>query len=504
MKRVLVIGSGLGGLSAAVTLAARGYKVKVFEKNAWTGGKTSSLQEDGFRFDLGPTILTMPSVLKRVFEEAGEQLSDYVHLTRLEPQWRAFFSDRSVLDLSEDLGTMKEHLREFVRVADDEHNYERFMLEAQRLSELAASYFFWKPVGGPADIIDKKALLDFNSLRNLAALRPHQTVQECVRDFVKDERTAQMLDYLVQYVGSSPENSPALLCGMAHMQAQEGVWYPQGGIRAIPEAFRKLAGQLGVEFVTGTRVVSIEYDEENRVTGVVDQNGKTHPGVAVVSNMDAVRTHRDLLKGRPLANFEARREYEPTCSGVVFYLGLSKRYHQLAHHNFVFSSDSQEEFHHIYQRGDLSPDPSIYLAAPSATDPTVAPEGGEALYVLAHTPYLQPHHNWKEMLPGYRRVIFKKLAECAGMDDLGERIVFESSLTPEDMNHRYQLLNGALYGLTSHGKVQGAFKPCNRSPDLKGLYLAGGSAHPGPGMPMAVMSGWIAADALDADGIAKF
>jgi phytoene dehydrogenase-like protein len=178
---------------------------------------------------------------------------------------------------------------------------------------------------------------------------------------------------------------------------------------------------------------------------------------------------------------------------------LNKRYEHLAHHSFVFSRDPKEEFEWIYKRGEPAPDPTCYLAATSFSESTSAPPGGEALYVLVHTPYLRPHHDWKRMLPEYRRVILDKLKRTGLMPDIESRIVFESALTPQDIHDRYHVLNGAIYGLASHGKFFGAFKPGNRSPDLRGLYLAGGAAHPGPGMPMVIMSGWIAADAVDRD-----
>jgi diapolycopene oxygenase len=171
----------------------------------------------------------------------------------------------------------------------------------------------------------------------------------------------------------------------------------------------------------------------------------------------------------------------------------------LLHHNFVFSDDPHAEFDAIYRRGEPAEDPTCYVAAPARTEPGVAPPDGEALYVLVHTPYLRPHHDWRRMLPEYRRVILNKLAATGGMADIESRIRFESCLTPQDIHDRYRVLNGAIYGLASHGKWTGAFKPANRSRDVKGLYFAGGSAHPGPGMPMALMSGWIAADSLDQD-----
>jgi phytoene dehydrogenase-like protein len=184
---------------------------------------------------------------------------------------------------------------------------------------------------------------------------------------------------------------------------------------------------------------------------------------------------------------------------VVLYLGLDRRYEHLAHHDFVFSRDAEEEFDYIYRRGEPAPDPTCYLAAPSGTDPSVAPAGGEALYVLVHTPYLRSGQDWRAMFPGYRRTILDKLARTAGLEDLESRIVVERALTPQDIHDRYRVLDGAIYGLASHGRFLGAFKPGNRSRHLAGLYLAGGAAHPGPGMPMVMMSGWIAADALDQD-----
>jgi phytoene desaturase len=238
----------------------------------------------------------------------------------------------------------------------------------------------------------------------------------------------------------------------------------------------------------------------DRVTGVVTASGEEITCDAVVSNCDAVRTYRELLKGTPQStNFAKKNDPEPACSGVVLYLGLDRRYEQLLHHNFVFSRDPEEEFEYIYKKGEPAPDPSAYVCAPTISEPGVAPEGCESLYILVHTPYLRANHDWKEMLPAYREVILDKLERTAGMTGIRDAIKYEASLTPEGIHSRYRVLNGAIYGLASHGKYLGAFKPANRRKDLKGLYLAGGAAHPGPGMPMVMMSGWIAADSLDQD-----
>jgi phytoene desaturase len=285
------------------------------------------------------------------------------------------------------------------------------------------------------------------------------------------------------------------------MQTQDGIWYPRGGTRAVPVALTKLGGELGVDYRNKVEITRLTTDSRNKkVTGVVTSTGEKYDFDVVVSNSDTVRTHRELLEDVPAAKkFENRRSYEPACSGVVLYLGLDRRYEQLLHHNFVFSKDPHVEFEQIYREGKPAEDPTAYLCAPAISEPEVAIPGGEALYILVHTPYLRPGHNWTKMLPEYRQVILKKLETCAGMKDIEKHIVYESALTPQSIHDRYRVLNGAIYGLASHGKWAGAFKPANRSPDLEGLYFAGGSAHPGPGMPMALMSGWIAGDVVDQD-----
>jgi diapolycopene oxygenase len=495
--RIGVVGGGLGGLAAACTLAARGYAVVLFERNDWLGGKAAVLEKQGFRFDLGPTIVTLPSVLRRVFAEAGRKLEDYLELISLDPHWRCFFEDGSKLDLVQHPDRMALSLEAFAPGSGD--GYLQFLELSRRLNEISQRYFFYKPISGLRDMFDFQFSIDRNVLGDVLAMRMGRSVAGTVRSFESDRRVAQMLDHFTQYVGSSPYGSPAVLCGIAHMQVDEGIWYPEGGTSAVPEALARLARELGVGFYIGTKVEEI-LTEGDRVTGVRTQGGHIVPLAAVISNCDSVRTHRELLSGRPRTAFEKRRRYEPACSGVVLYLGLNKRYEHLAHHDFVFSRDPQEEFKWIYRKGEPAPDPTCYLAATSATEPSTAPPGGEALYVLVHTPYLRPHHDWKKMFPEYRKVIIEKLKRTGGMKDLEDRIVFEHALTPQDIQDRYHVLNGAIYGLASHGRFLGAFKPGNRSPDLQGLYLAGGSAHPGPGMPMALMSGWIAADTLDHDG----
>jgi phytoene desaturase len=501
-QQVAVVGAGLGGLAAACTLAARGYQVTVFEQNTWSGGKAAVLEEEGFRFDMGPTILTLPSVLKRIFAEAKRPMEDYLDLVPLDPQWRCIFDDGEVLDLVANVDDMYRRINEFSDNPAAGHGYRKFLDYSAQLHEISERVFFWRSVGSIKDMFQAGELFDLRGLKDVLTLRMGRSVAGTVRSFIPDARVSQLVDHFTQYVGSSPDASPAVLCGIAHMQTQEGIWYPMGGTRAVPVALKKLASDLGVVFREGSSIEKIN-KAGGKVVSVETAAGEVFTCDAVVSNADCVRMHEELLTSEDKSRFLSERGYEPACSGVVLYLGLKERYPQLLHHNFVFSRDPHEEFQAIYQQGIPAPDPTCYVCAPAVTEPGVAPPGGEALYILVHTPYLREGQDWSKMLPEYRQVILDKLKKSAGLTDIEDRIVYESALTPQSIQDRYRVLKGAIYGLASHGKFMGAFKPANRYAAVKGLYLAGGSAHPGPGMPMVMMSGWIAADSLDQDRVVE-
>ena len=231
--RVGVIGGGLGGLAAACTLAARGYAVVLFEKSPWLGGKAAVLEADGYRFDMGPTILTLPSVLRRVFAEAGRRLEDALSLVPLDPQWRSFFVGGSTLDLCADVGEMGKRLDAFAP-GDSADGYRAFLDLSAHLHDISDRYFFWRSIGSVWDMMDPRTMFKPSMLADLVRMRLGRSVARTVRAFVPEPRVAQMLDHFTQYVGSAPDASPAVLCGIAHMQTSEGVWYPVGGTGAVP------------------------------------------------------------------------------------------------------------------------------------------------------------------------------------------------------------------------------------------------------------------------------
>ena len=468
----------------------------LFDKNPWLGGKAAQLQQDGFRFDMGPTILTVPHVLERVFQEAGRSMHDYLDLRRLDPQWRCFFDDGSVLDLQQDVPAMAATVAGFA--PGSEQGYRDFIAMSAKLHEVSEKFFFWKSVEGISDTLSMKGM-NLATLKDVLSLRMGTSVASQIRKRVPDGRVAQMLDHFVQYVGSSPYASPAVLCSIGHMQTELGVWYPMGGTRAVPVALEKLAGELGVDLRPGTDVTQITV-QDGRANGGGDGDGRGDSALRRRVEHGQRADDAGAGAGRARRTVRAALEAGPGLLGRGAVPGgltahtntwrittsSSRRTRRRSSAGSTTRASRRRTRHATWRR-------------PPGRKPGVAPPGGEALYVLVHTPFLRPHHDWEAMFPAYRQVILDKLKRCAGMPDLEERIVFERHLTPQDIHNRYRVLNGAIYGLASHGKVNGAFKPGNRSRDLQGLYLAGGAAHPGPGMPMVLMSGWIAADSLCQD-----
>jgi phytoene desaturase len=377
--------------------------------------------------------------------------------------------------------------------------WRRFIDWSRRMYRLSERVFFYRDLGGIGDLMRKPPANDPALLRDVMAMRMHSTVARTVHRWLHEPHLRQLSEHFLQYVGSSPFLAPSILGLIASAQVDHGCWYAMGGTRQVARSLERILREEGAELTCGVGVRRILQDR-GAATGVELDDGRTLKADVVVSNCDVQRTYRDLL-GDGRARGEQRgiaSRYTPACSGVVLYLGLNRQYPHLAHHNFLFSRDSAAEFDDIYDMGVPAHDPTIYLCVPSRTDAAQAPAGGEALYALIHTPYLREGQRWEGpggLLQQYRPVVIEKLKRF-GMQDIERHIVVERHLTPSGIERLYNAEGGAIYGLASHGRLHGGFKPRNRSRVLRNLYLAGGSANPGPGVPMVLMSGVTAARAV--------
>jgi len=506
-RTAIVIGGGLAGLAAATELAGRGVQVTLVERNQHLGGKMNVLTEKGFTFDMGPTILTMPNVVRGIIQRTGRNVSDCLDLERLDPQWRCMYEDGTVIDLLEKPEEMAAAMDRQFPGAGAGAGWKSFVEYSRRMFRLSGKVFFFKDLGGVMDLMRKPPTSEPGLLKDVFAMRMHSTVGGTIDKHIHEPHLKQLAEHFLQYVGSSPFLSPAILTLIAAAQVDDGCWYAMGGTRMVARAMERILREERAEIITGTGVRRLLTDGK-RVTGVELEDGRTLTADVVVSNCDVQRTYRDL-DGSQEGIAEQRRiggDYTPACSGVVLYLGLDRQYDHLLHHDFLFSKDSHEEFDDIYRQGIPARDPTIYLCVPSRTDPTQAPAGGEALYALIHTPYLRLGQRWEGpggMMEAYRGTVIEKLKRF-GMPDLEKHIVVERHLTPQGIERWYNAEGGAIYGLASHGKLKGGFKPRNRSRLYRNLYLAGGSANPGPGVPMVLMSGVTAADAVCEDlGVAR-
>lgn len=485
-SKAIVIGAGLGGIGASVSLAAAGWEVEVFEKNARAGGKLNLLQRDGFSFDLGPSILTMPQIFERLFGCAGRRMADYLEIQAVTPHWRNFFEDGTRIDL---------HVSAEATVAaspslgpEDRVDLENFLAYSRRLYEACEPGYFGLGLDTVGEMVRHHGLV--SSLFDFDLL---STMDAGVGRRVRNRHLREVLDFFVKYVGSSAFHAPGVLNLLAHVQSEFGLWYVRGGLYNLARGLARLMADAGVKLHTGTEVVGIVC-EGGRAAGVRLADGSERRADVVVSNMEVVPAHRRLL-GEGEAELRRFDKFEPACSGLVLHLGVDRVYPQLAHHNFFFSGNPREHFETVFRRRQLPGDPTIYLVAPTRSDPSQAPPGCDNLKILPHIPYIQDPPFGPEDYRRLRDRVLDKL-ERMGLTGLRRHVVVEHMWTPEDIERLYFSNRGAIYGVVSDRWKNWGFKAPKKSDRWAGLWFVGGSVNPGGGMPMALLSGQMVADRI--------
>jgi len=488
-QHIVVIGAGLGGLSAAISLATEGFTVDLLEKNDKVGGKLNILEKDGFTFDLGPSILTMPHIFQALFERAGKKMADYVSIQTVEPHWRNFFEDGSTLDLSSDPERMKQELDKLGPNTAKE--FEAFLAYSKKLCEITEQGYFEHGLDSFWELLKY-----YGPVRSLMEFDVFRSMDQGVRRFIKDPKLVDVLNYFIKYVGSSPYDAPALMNLLPYIQFGYGLWYVKGGMYGMAEGLQKLAEELGVTIRVNAEVAEIQHSA-GRATAVRLLDGTVIPADIVVSNMEVIPAYKKLLNN----DNEAKRlqRFEPSCSGLVLHLGVDTIYPQLAHHNFFYSDHPKKHFNAVFHDNKLSDDPTIYLVAPVKSDPTQAPPGCEIIKILPHIPHLNPEQPLTaEDYAALRERVLIKL-ERMGLTDLRQHIVCEEYWTPVDIEQRYYSNQGSIYGVVADRFKNLGFKIPQRSKDIKNLYFVGGSVNPGGGMPMVTLSGQLVRDKILAD-----
>ncbi len=498
-KTVAIIGAGVGGMAAGIRLAAQGWQVQIFERNAQVGGKLNLVEQDGWRFDTGPSLLTMPDVARDLFAAAGASLDDVLDLVPLDPICRYVYPDGIIFDAVADTEQMQAAISEFSE--RDADNFPKFLDYGRRVFDITAEPFLFSELGD-FGTVGGALLRRLNRPLDLARVMAPISLHTLVSRYFRDPHMRQIFDRYATYNGSSPYRAPAVYAIIPYVEYSYGAWYPRGGMYRLAEALAGLLDKVGAQVHTDTPVRAITCSDKG-ATGVELVSGEIVPADVVISNVDIATTYRYLIPPdfRPRAVVERLARLEPSLSGFVLLLGTDCRYAHLLHHNIYFSDNYQQEFYDIFTRLVAPRDPTIYVCATSRTDPTQAPSGGENLFVLVNAPYLTPEFSWAAERDGYRDLVLDKL-ERMGLAGLREHIVYEQVITPEDLATRYGAQHGAIYGFSSNSLFAPFTRPQNRARDLPGLYFVGGSVHPGGGLPLVMLSGKIVAELVARDTMA--
>lgn len=489
-KKVAIVGAGVGGLATGIRLAAKGYQVEIFEKEALPGGKMNLVQGGGYRFDLGPTILMMPQIYQEVFKAAGADPDKYIPMTRLEPMYRLNYPDGDVMDFSNNLVELTQLLERYGE--SQAQGYLDYLADIYSRYLVAKDGFINKSFRSPWDFYNPR------SLRDAFKLKTFNNAYDSVSRFISNEKLQKALAFQTLYIGISPYNGPSIYTIIPMIELLYGVWFIQGGMYTMVTAMAEVFAGLGGKLHLNQPVQEILFSGKQAVgLGVA---GEKIPADHVVCNADFPYAVTGLIKdnwarGKYSDSYIEKMEY--SCSCFLLYLGLKRQYPEQRIHNIWFAQDFDTNLEDIFSRRVAPQDPSFYMYFSSHGDASTAPEGGDALYVLVPVPDLGNGDQWGgEQVSSYREQILSRLARIQGMEDIREQIAFEEIITPRDFQERFNAYRGATFGLRPTLRQSNYFRPQNRYPYAQNLYFAGSSVHPGAGVPIVLTSAKLAAQEI--------
>src|SRR5215204_5645938 len=477
----------MGSLAAAIRLAAKGFEVEVFEKNDQLGGRMGRLAEGGFTFDTGPSLLLMTDTYRELFASAGRALDDYVRLIPLDGQYRVTFGDGDVLTIRR---TLPELIRELERIEPGvTPRFYRFLEDACNKYRTGRSEFVER---------DFERARDFFGPRNLKLLlrtRALNNYYRSVSRFFHTDKLRQAFSLQTMYLGLSPFEAPAVYSLLPYTAlAEDGLWFPEGGMYSLVETMERLATELGVRFRLNSLVERVVVTK-GRTRGVMVEGDEIEAD-AVLVNADLPYAYRELLAGSADKDFKlrGRENLEYTASAFMLYLGVEGKLGNMVHHNFYLSGRYRENFEAIFRDRALPQDPSFYTVIPSKTEPRMAPEGMESLFVLVPVPHIGPHVDWDREGDAFKEKVYSLLEWRCGLDR--SHVVYEKARTPLDWRDGYNLEEGAAFGI-GHGIFQvGYFRPPMVSKTIQGMYFVGASTRPGTGVPLVTIGARLVADRI--------
>jgi len=474
----LVIGSGFGGLAAAIRLSCKGYRVQVIEKLDAPGGRAYVHRQDGFTFDAGPTIITAPHLLEELWTLCGRNFADDITLAPMEPFYRIRFDDGSWFDYSGDEAAMRREIARFN--PDDLPGYERFVVAADQACELGFEQLGHKAFDSFSDLLAAMPVM--------VRMQAWQSLYSMVAGYIRDPKLRMVFSFHPLLIGGNPFSVTRVYSLINTLERRWGVHWAMGGTGALVKGLVKLLEQRGVTIRLNSPVTRIDVDQ-GQATGVTLANGEHISADIVVSNGDAAWTYRNLIdpKWRSIWTDRKVETRKYSMSLFVWYFGTNRRYEDVPHHMIMLGPRYKGLLDDMFKHHHLAEDFSLYLHRPSATDPSVAPAGCDAFYVLAPVPHLDSGTDWSAEAEDYRQRIQKHL-EATVMPGLGDHVISSKLMTPQDFHDRLWSHKGAAFGMEPVLLQSAWFRPHNRSEDVRNLYMVGASTHPGAGVPGVLMS----------------
>ncbi|CAB4678877.1 unannotated protein [freshwater metagenome] len=477
----MIVGAGLAGLSAALRLAGAGRSVTVIERESVPGGRSGLLQKDGYNFDTGPTVLTMPSLIEDAFNSVGEEMKDWLDLIPLRPLYRAFYHDGSQLDVYPDTKEMEAEIAKVIG-PEEAIGYRNYVEFVTKLYKYEINDFIDRNIDSPFGLLTP-------NLARLIAIGGFRKLSPKVSQFLKDPRTQKVYSFQAMYAGVSPQQALAIYAVIAYMDSVNGVFFPRGGMHAVPRALAAAAEKHGVKFKYSTTAATIE-KSNGRATAVITTDGERIPCDALILNPDLPVAWKELIGKEPWSI--KRLNYSPSC--VTMLVGSKKSYDHIAHHNIHFGRSWDGVFDELINKKILMTDPSILVTVPSLDDKSLTPPGKESYYVLFPTPNLDADIDWKVTGPKYRDQMVKTL-EKRGYTDFGDSIEVEHLTTPLDWEAQ-GMERGAPFASAHTFFQTGPFRPRNLAAGFENIVFAGSGTQPGVGVPMVLISGRLAAERI--------
>lgn len=486
MSKALIIGAGIAGIATAIRLSVKGYAVEVFEANDYPGGKLTQIKQDGFRFDAGPSLLTMPQYVNELFQLAGKEPSQFFDYQKLDIICKYFYEDGSLITAYAD---EKKFINEVDKLTGEGNALRQYIKKSGRIYELTDHVFLQRSLDQLKSFLNWKAIKSLLKFGEIDSLR---TMHEANSQFFRDKRLQQYADRYATYNGSDPYQAPATLNVIPHLEQHFGAYFPKGGMYQITNCLVELAESLGVEFNYRSKVDEIVLKDKKAIG--IKVNGEAINADILVSNMDVWFTYHKLLGQYPQYHPQKVLGQERSSSALIFYWGIRKRFPELDLHNIFFSDDYKAEFDHIWQKQTIYYDPTVYINITSKFKPDDAPPGCENWFVMINVPS-NKGQNWEQLIAEARVNILKKLSRILKVD-VAELIISESILDPRSIESRTSSYQGAIYGISSNNRYAAFLRHSNRSPQIKKLYFCGGSVHPGGGIPLCLLSAKIVSELI--------